>query len=628
MVWKDLDATPRVLRVRNPDLSEAEASVSSRNTSAKTRSFSIRSISGSWSSIWGRESTSRSHTDFSQGSASYGCVPFPSLLSNHHTAIQHPHKRFPIDGESKPLTSRSDASSISRLPSTHHTIHNHKTACRPISSIHRPDKRLAKPLALLEQSEPSLRIRKTSLSKPNPKGIFRRVFSRVMASNTNLPADLPHDDELPITEPLPSQPLMRPVMANYPSINGMLGSHRLETGESSTYAACRPPLNNATTEILSGRTSPNTVMSNRTQATSYSGMFRNPGPQFYELLNPNPLLVPPPSIYSGPPSISASKASLIRQELTKFNGARLPSIGALNVETYSFAVLENASRYRATAYAIFDIAAYEQNAFHYHSSVNPHIPGPPYSVVQNYPGFLRDLSIDISVIGPAVKVTHIGLPSLSYLNNLDRWVVVVYLKINDTSLSSRLSTSMRSKEQSVSRSERSPAMALVDHFLDVLKTDKEDEPVVVSAVIKYRHAFLPTDTKLETRAAMAIDVRAEVETGAMKQAVCADYNEVATAILSVLDPGLDDLVLSTVRPSSHQQYPVIAAADGLRLLQDFHGLFGFGNAGYVNLDLGALEGYYLDAVKDEPSARKSASLVRSLRLGARTVVKKLSPKKN
>lgn len=160
MVWKDLDATPRVLRVRNPDLSEAEASLSSRNTSAKTRSFSIRSISGSWSSIWGRESTSRSHTDFSQGSASYGCVPFPSLLSNHHTAIQHPHKRFPIDGESKVrssypfsdvsrrlltitsqrLTSRSDASSISRLPSTHHPIHNHKTACRPISSIHRPDK--------------------------------------------------------------------------------------------------------------------------------------------------------------------------------------------------------------------------------------------------------------------------------------------------------------------------------------------------------------------------------------------------------------------------------------------------------------------------------------------------------
>ncbi|KAK7892397.1 hypothetical protein LTR67_007493 [Exophiala xenobiotica] len=598
MVWEDLDATPRVLRVRNPDFSENEASQSSRITSAKSRSFSIRSISGSWSSIWGRESTSRSHTDFSQDSASYGCVPFPSLLPSHHTSLQHPKKRFPIDGETK---------------------------------------HLAKPLALLEQSESSLRIRKTSVSKPNPRGIFRRVFSRVMASNNNLPADLPRDDELPITEPLPAQPLMPPAMGNYPSINGMLNPYPLETGEPSSYTGCRPPLNDVSNGVHSGRTSPNTVLSNRTQATSYSGMFRHPAPQypqFYEvltpdrLLNPNPLLVPPPSVYSGPPSISASKASLIRQELTKYNGARLPNIGALNVETYSFAVLENASRHRATAYVIFDMGIYEQNAFHHHSSVNPHVPGPPYSAVQNYPGFLRDLSIDISVSGPGVKINQIGLPSLAYLNKLDRWVVVVYLSINDTSLSSRLSTSMRSKEQSVGRSEKSPAMALVDHFLDVLKTDKQDEPVVVSAVIRYRHAFLPPHTKLQNHAAIAIDLRAEIETGALKQAVHAYYNEAATAILATLDPGLDDLVLATVRPSSHQQYPVIAASDALRLLHDFHGVFGFGDAVYVNLDLGALEGHYLDAVKDEPRARTSASLVSSLRRGAKTVVKKLSPKKN
>jgi hypothetical protein len=319
---------------------------------------------------------------------------------------------------------------------------------------------------------------------------------------------------------------------------------------------------------------------------------------------------------------------LIRQELTKYNGARLPNIGALNVETYSFVVLENASRHRATAYVIFDMGTYEQNAFHHHSSVNPHVPGPPYSAVQNYPGFLRDLSIDISVSGPGVKITQIGLPSLAYLNKLDRWVVAVYLSINDTSLSSRLSTSMRSKGQSVGRSEKSPAMALVDHFLDVLKTDKQDEPVVVSAVIKYRHAFLPPHTKLQTHAAIAIDLRAEIETGALKQAVHAVYNEAATAILATLDPGLDDLVLATVRPSSHQQYPVIAASDALRLLHDFHGVFGFGDAVYVNLDFGALEGHYLDAVKDEPRARTSASLVSSLRRGAKTVVKKLSPKKN
>jgi hypothetical protein len=63
-------------------------------------------------------------------------------------------------------------------------------------------------------------------------------------------------------------------------------------------------------------------------------------------------------------------------------------------------------------------------------------------------------------------------------------------------------------------------------------------------------------------------------------------------------------------------------------LHDFHGVFGFGDAVYVNLDLGALEGHYLDAVKDEPRARTSASLVSSLRRGAKTVVKKLSPKKN
>lgn len=99
MESEDTMTTPKVSKEPNPFRREDQTSQSSRTTSQRLSSLSFRSFSGSWSSLWGRESTSRSHTDLSQDSASYGCIPFTSFLPGHHTISQPARRRFPIDGE-------------------------------------------------------------------------------------------------------------------------------------------------------------------------------------------------------------------------------------------------------------------------------------------------------------------------------------------------------------------------------------------------------------------------------------------------------------------------------------------------------------------------------------------------
>ncbi|KIW46975.1 uncharacterized protein PV06_02592, partial [Exophiala oligosperma] len=138
MESEDAMTTPRVLKVRNPTRTEDQTSQSSRNTSQRLSSISFRSFSGSWSSLWGRESTSRSHTHLNQDSESYGCIPFTTFLPSHHTISQPAKRRFPIDGADKPLSACSCSSSISRLPSNQLTIHKRDRS--KVTSSHKFDK--------------------------------------------------------------------------------------------------------------------------------------------------------------------------------------------------------------------------------------------------------------------------------------------------------------------------------------------------------------------------------------------------------------------------------------------------------------------------------------------------------
>src|SRR5689334_380954 len=59
----DIDATPKVLRVMNPNRDEEGGSISSKVVSEKSKTFSFRSFSGSFSSLWRRHnSTSTAHS--------------------------------------------------------------------------------------------------------------------------------------------------------------------------------------------------------------------------------------------------------------------------------------------------------------------------------------------------------------------------------------------------------------------------------------------------------------------------------------------------------------------------------------------------------------------------------------
>lgn len=93
---EDVDYTPRVLRVMNPNLQDETGSISSDVGSAKSKSFSFRSFSGSFSSLWRTHSTSSSDTS---------CIPFSLPLGrpSARTPVPSPHysRRVPINQQHK-----------------------------------------------------------------------------------------------------------------------------------------------------------------------------------------------------------------------------------------------------------------------------------------------------------------------------------------------------------------------------------------------------------------------------------------------------------------------------------------------------------------------------------------------
>ncbi|KAI1616113.1 hypothetical protein EDD36DRAFT_461007 [Exophiala viscosa] len=447
-----------------------------------------------------------------------------------------------------------------------------------------------------------------------------------MASNDNLTNGNPHDENLPVGDsPSPSH-TNRNGFPNVASLNSILASGSVETGEPSNAYQGTPNQHHA----RSGRLSQVSNSSAATSATSPTSVFSLPsGRQYHNARNTNPLYAPPPSLHERPPSISASERSAIRRGVTSIDLARIPLLTAITVDSQAFKAHEDGPKYRATAYAIFNITALKQN---------PLIATEGYQPMQNYPGTLLDIKIGTEISGPGIKLGEMGAQRYAMLNTGDCCAIVVRIGIREDSLASRLSTSLRSRNGNL---EKSTSAVLIDHFLDVLKMDnnKHDEPVVVSAIIKYRHNFLPETTLLETRASCTIktfeNTRIETAFQAAKrgkarargpESIINSSDDLsldaplATAVVRALDPGVDAVDMVTIERVAGQKGPSIPPTDALKLIEDFRVAF---VSAADNPDLGSLEDFYSKALAGD----RVVPGVRSLRHRARGVIKKLSPRK-
>ncbi|EXJ82869.1 hypothetical protein A1O3_06684 [Capronia epimyces CBS 606.96] len=396
-------------------------------------------------------------------------------------------------------------------------------------------------------------------------------------------------------------------------------------------------------DVSSGRTSRN---SGDTAATSFDEVLASRvGPIAYHPVgSPNPLRAPQPSLAS----------VLSRQTSPSTEETPLPAIAAVKIDTFTTTSFGQNPKFSATAHAIFNVTAVPQNAcMADESDASSNLPLPPYRLMDNYPGYLTDLEFQTFISGPGTKLVEMGPPTRESLHLGDSWVTVVHLGVKETSLASRLSISVRSKgNSSAARSmEKSASMSLIDQWLDVLKMDnrKKNEPVVVTAVIKYRHAFMPADTWLKTRTSCTPDMtgkniaEAEIRTARKGKAKAHDSADpppymvlngdplqrtlLAGMVVRVLDPGDDSLRLHSLRGVVGPSQPAVRAVDALRLLQEVRESFGYGHDHLINIDLVALQNYYQDTLTKETHTTEATAIARSVRRHAQTMVKKLSPQK-
>jgi hypothetical protein len=269
---------------------------------------------------------------------------------------------------------------------------------------------------------------------------------------------------------------------------------------------------------------------------------------------------------------------------------------------------------------------------------------------------LIQVEMQTFISGPGVKLVEFGPPSVATLTDNDDWVSVVHLGLNENSLASRLSTSVRSKDnQKANKSdEKSPSLSIIDQWLDVLKMDnrKKLEPVVVTAVYKYRHCFLPPTVFLESEASCTIALAPENVAGTSVEAArqgkareevdpsspqldprskttddLLRFDFMASSIIQVLDPGRENLLLQYPRRFEPLFLPTIRPVDALRFLKDFRDIHGFSQDPIVMFDLASLESHYRRARRTEALNEKPANRGSSFKQRAKGVVSKFSPTK-
>lgn len=388
---------------------------------------------------------------------------------------------------------------------------------------------------------------------------------------------------------------------------------------------------------------------------------------FVDRIEPNPLRAPPNTRSGSSPNTRAgSRASRYSRVYagpsspsqlfpTRVVRNPLPAIAALKVDAFTFTVFGRHPKFGVSAYAIFDVTALRQNPFlDGQRSVFPPMPPPPYRLTNDYPGNLIDLEIESFISGAGLKLAEIGSSKIETLYVEDHWVIVVHVGVKENSLASRLSTSVRSRQSTTPRQseDKYSSFSLIDQWLDVLKMEKKkkNEPVIVTAVVRYRHCFLPDDALVETRASCTIKMQPESSLDSALEAARqgpAPHTDAATigsefsnstedllrhatmgsSIVRALDPGHNSVRLTTVERKNGQVYSDIRGSDALRLIEDFRAAWGFAAEHYCAYDLAALEAYYRQAHARESPPTETPTLARSLRRRAKSMVSKLSPQK-
>jgi hypothetical protein len=197
-----------------------------------------------------------------------------------------------------------------------------------------------------------------------------------------------------------------------------------------------------------------------------------------------------------------------------------PSFAALNISTESWTVFNTHPKYHATAYIKLDISCIP----------HPNITNLTTSTL----GHLHDLSLHLSLSGPGTTLSHYGnlthttlLPASATTDSDGHWINLLHIGIKDTSLASKLSTSFRTISRSASRSIGKSAgrfgkytnIDLINKWLTILESDTpepEREPVIVHAIVKYRHSLLPSNTELRDRVSCRVKMtRDEMERGVL-----------------------------------------------------------------------------------------------------------------
>lgn len=159
----------------------------------------------------------------------------------------------------------------------------------------------------------------------------------------------------------------------------------------------------------------------------------------------------------------------------------------------------------------------------------------------HHPGHLHALTLELSLTGPGVTLSHYG--NLTYTSlkvSDDHWINLVHIGVKDTSLASKLSTSLRSLGRSASRSagrlSKYTNIDLINRWLHVLESDDANttsnggyrEPVVVHARVRYRHSLLPERTMLEDKASCRVKMtKEEIERAEMSGVDIMSRNKLA-----------------------------------------------------------------------------------------------------
>ena len=195
------------------------------------------------------------------------------------------------------------------------------------------------------------------------------------------------------------------------------------------------------------------------------------------------------------------------------------SMATPSITTSSFIVYDNASypKYLATAYINVDVCCILQNP-----QARNALSGTSKRV-RTTDNHIHSLVLTTPTLsGPCALLSHYGTPSHGRLTPAsgEHWVTVLHIGIKDTSLASKLSTSMKKSAGRLSR-HRFTNIALIDKWLDVLQKDSDDDrrkasglsvmgehdTVAVKGFLKFKHGLMPRNVDCQLAWECTVDMK-------------------------------------------------------------------------------------------------------------------------